>query len=479
MEIRLDYGRTGLTVNLPDDIDVSVLEPQKGTPLQDPSGAVAEAVARPIGTKPLAELARGRRDALVVISDRPADSYGLVLPPILSAIEAGGCPQRIEILVATGLHRANTGRAGGDDEPDIVARYRIRNHVARGRRSTSTSRTDAGPSCGSTAATSMPTSGRHRPDRAAPDGGLPGGRRRRRLRRRGHDAQPAARRCSKRRSARADRRQPVHAELVGIARRVGVDFMCDVTIDRARRLTGVYAGELEEAHAAGVRAVDAHVRAEIDRPADVVITSAAGFRSTTRTTSRSRAWWRRSTSCARRHHHPRGGDHRGIGSAEFQRLLARPRRPTTSWRASPAPASSRSTSGCSSTLPGPPQSRGDRREPRPRRAAADNLLATLAPTVEDALARCRARYGPRPHVAVMPEGPYVLPTVRPKLALGTRGRRRTRWRSAPLRCLHRHVRTGAREAAPSQKPADRTRREDRAARSCARGSSRRRCGSRS
>ncbi|HSP96993.1 MAG TPA: lactate racemase domain-containing protein, partial [Candidatus Dormibacteraeota bacterium] len=80
MEIRLDYGRTGLTVNLPGDVDVSVLEPQKGTPLPDPGAAVAGALDAPIGGRPLAELARGRRDAVVVISDktRPVP-YGIVL----------------------------------------------------------------------------------------------------------------------------------------------------------------------------------------------------------------------------------------------------------------------------------------------------------------------------------------------------------------------------------------------------------------
>jgi nickel-dependent lactate racemase len=137
MKVRLDYGRTGLEVELADDLNVSVLEPAPGTPLADASGAVAAALAAPIGARPLAELARGRRDAVVVISDktRPVP-YGVVLPPILATLEGAGIArERIEILVATGLHRANT-----PDElteminPEVVARYRIRNHVARDQR---------------------------------------------------------------------------------------------------------------------------------------------------------------------------------------------------------------------------------------------------------------------------------------------------------------------------------------------------------
>ena len=52
-------------------------------------------------------------------------------------------------------------------------------------------------------------------------------------------------------------------------------------------------------------------------------------------------------------------------------------------------------------------------------AAAPGLLVSSAPTVEDALARCLQRYGAQAHVAVMPQGPYVLATVRGrKLSLG-------------------------------------------------------------
>src|SRR4030095_8477807 len=134
MVIRLDYGRTGLDVRLPDDLAVSVLEPAKGAPVADPVGAVAAALAAPIGVRPLAERARGGRYAVVVISDktRPVP-YGIVLPPLLKTLEAAGIArERIEILVATGLHRANTvDELRAMINPEVVDRYRIRNHDAR------------------------------------------------------------------------------------------------------------------------------------------------------------------------------------------------------------------------------------------------------------------------------------------------------------------------------------------------------------
>ncbi|HMA47170.1 MAG TPA: nickel-dependent lactate racemase [Frankiaceae bacterium] len=430
MEIRLDYGRSGLTVNLPDDVDVSVLEPQKGTPLPDPSAAVAGALAHPIAAKPLAELARGRRDAVVVISDktRPVP-YGIVLPPVLAALEAGGLtPERIEILVATGLHRANTTEElAAMTSPDIVARYRIRNHVARdAAQHVHLGHTERGTELwidrGYVDADLKVVTGLIEPHLMA---GYSGGRK---------AVAPGCAGVDTMRSLHGAAMleaeigpgliddNPFHAELLGIARRVGVDFLCDVTIDRARRLTGVYAGDLEQAHAAGVRAVEAHVRAELDRPADVVITSAAGF-PLDDTYYQSIKGMVAALNIVRR-----GGTiilaaaiTEGIGSAEFQRLLAE--------TAAPEDFMARITSPGFFTVDQWMMqhlcqvrrkaevivvSHGLAAQP------ATNLLATTAPTVEEALARCRDRYGSRPHVAVLPEGPYVLPTVRGrKLALGT------------------------------------------------------------
>src|SRR4029079_19613600 len=115
---------------------------------------------------------------------------------------------------------------------------------------------------------------------------------------------------------------PFHEELLDVARRVQVDFLCDVTIDRGRRLTGVFAGDLEQAHAAGVRAVEQHVRADLDRPADVVLVSAGGF-PLDDTYYQSIKGMVAPLNIVRR-----GGTivlaaaiTEGIGSAEFQRLL--------------------------------------------------------------------------------------------------------------------------------------------------------------
>src|SRR5882672_8266295 len=111
MQITLDYGRTGLSVNLPDERLVGPLAIRAATPLPDPQAAIEAAIKNPIGTKPLAEIARGRKSACILVCDitRPVPNT-LILPPLLRTIEAAGIARKdIAILIATGLHRPNEG----------------------------------------------------------------------------------------------------------------------------------------------------------------------------------------------------------------------------------------------------------------------------------------------------------------------------------------------------------------------------------
>src|SRR5579885_2217990 len=131
MRIQLDYGRTGLEVNLPDDRVVGPLNIRPAPPLADPEQAIADALNHRIGTPPLAEIARGRTNACILVCDitRPVPNR-LILPPMLRILEQQGIACKdIVILVATGLHRPNEGAELEEMlGPDIVANYRIENH---------------------------------------------------------------------------------------------------------------------------------------------------------------------------------------------------------------------------------------------------------------------------------------------------------------------------------------------------------------
>ncbi|HEC04512.1 MAG TPA: nickel-dependent lactate racemase, partial [Phycisphaerales bacterium] len=67
---------------------------------------------------------------------------------------------------------------------------------------------------------------------------------------------------------------PCHAEALRIARMAGVDFIVNVTIDNNKKITGVFAGELEQAHMAAVEHLRSYATIPIKKRYDVVITQA-------------------------------------------------------------------------------------------------------------------------------------------------------------------------------------------------------------
>ena len=133
--IELNYGRGRLAVDLADAIELRIIRKRQMPVLPDPVTAVQEALAAPVGTPPLAELARGAASACILICDitRPVPN-GLILPPLLRALLAAGlAAERIKIVIATGLHRPNEG---AELEELVGSRWvletvEVANHFAR------------------------------------------------------------------------------------------------------------------------------------------------------------------------------------------------------------------------------------------------------------------------------------------------------------------------------------------------------------
>lgn len=118
MKLTIPYGDGELPFELPEACLMGVVRPGGGLggeadPPAAPSGAdeqaeIRRALAEPIGTPPLAELAAGAGSAAVVVSDvtRPCPSYRF-LPALLAEL-APIAPERVSILFALGGHRAHT-----------------------------------------------------------------------------------------------------------------------------------------------------------------------------------------------------------------------------------------------------------------------------------------------------------------------------------------------------------------------------------
>ena len=108
--ITIPYGKTHLAYDFPYDglltSRVDQLKSEK-TGLE----LVEAAMAAPIGSPKLSELAAGKKTCTVIISDhtRPVPSKD-ILPPVLAALRQGNPDIDITLLVATGFHRPTTTR---------------------------------------------------------------------------------------------------------------------------------------------------------------------------------------------------------------------------------------------------------------------------------------------------------------------------------------------------------------------------------
>ena len=135
MDISLNYGRSQLAVTLPDELDITIIRKPDMPLLADPVAALEAAFANPDGGVALATLAGAAETACILICDitRPVPN-GVILPPLLRTLLATGMnAENISILVATGLHRSNEGDELAELVGDswVMENFRVENHFAR------------------------------------------------------------------------------------------------------------------------------------------------------------------------------------------------------------------------------------------------------------------------------------------------------------------------------------------------------------
>ena len=286
MKIRLAYGKQGLDVEVPDRNLAKVLTLGTIPALPNAPASIEQALRTPIGSAPLAQLARNAKSVCIAVCDitRPVPNK-VLLPPMLKILEGNGIERsKITILIATGLHRPSTP-AERDlmIGPEIVSQYRVVDHRA----SILEEQQYLGATRRNTPvfidkryveADLKLTVGFIEPHLMA---GFSGGRK---LIAPGNAGEETIKTLHSPtflddplcREGSIDH-NPLHHELLEIAGMAGHDFMIDVSLDANRNITGVFAGDPRKAHAAGVQAERGFVRATIDKPADIVITTSAGF----------------------------------------------------------------------------------------------------------------------------------------------------------------------------------------------------------
>ena len=70
---------------------------------------------------------------------------------------------------------------------------------------------------------------------------------------------------------------PIWEEVMEVARIVGSTFLLNVTLNRDKAITGVFAGDLDAAHAAGCAFAKSTAMVPVPRPFDIVITTNSGY----------------------------------------------------------------------------------------------------------------------------------------------------------------------------------------------------------
>ena len=287
MKVALSYGRGTLPVQLAESLNVTVIRKPPMPLLADPTAAVHSALAHPVAASPLIAQARRAQSACILICDitRPVPNGVLLAPLIRTLCDGGLDPARITVLVATGLHRPNIGAELEELVGDswVLKTVRVENHDAR----SDSDHLDLGFTPSGTPvkldrrflrAQLKIVTGLVEPHFMA---GYSGGRKMiapgiahkdtiTTLHSARFMAHPKADNC-------VLDGNPLHREQLAIASMLGSVLATNVVIDEGRRLAFVNFGELLQSHQQAVAFAQKYVQVPVARRFKTVVTSAAGY----------------------------------------------------------------------------------------------------------------------------------------------------------------------------------------------------------
>ena len=267
------FGDESLAIDLPPLWNVVEVGPEDKPPLS--TGVIRETLQQPIGTPTLAEIAKGNTKPVIIIDDltRPTPAADL-LPLLIEELTRVGLPERdITIMLAGGTHPPASvedmvKKVGSALSPAI----RVMAHDSRG------DLVDLGVSPGGLPLQLNRTVmecdlkigvGCIYPH---PIAGFSGGAKiilpaicGVETTRMMHDYLRGSR----------ERGGSIHTELrqdmIAVARQVGLDFIANVTLNHRREISGLFAGDVVQAHEEGVRAAQRMYAVSVLPQADVVV----------------------------------------------------------------------------------------------------------------------------------------------------------------------------------------------------------------
>jgi nickel-dependent lactate racemase len=283
-DVALPYGETTVVARVPDD--ATVLLPAHADALADPRRAARDGVAQPLGCPPLAAIARPGDRAAIVVSDitRPVPN-DVIVPPLLDALASAGVRRDdITVVIGTGLHRPS--RADERERilgAEVLQRCRVVDHDARDGWThdyllTTPRGAEVWVNRAYARADVRILTGFVEPHLFAGYSGggkamLPGICGVESIMA-NHDAQmvghPRATWCT-------TEGNPIFEEMRDVALKSAPSFTLNVTLDERKRITGVFAGELVQAHDAAIAQAARQALRPIPHAFDIVVATNMGY----------------------------------------------------------------------------------------------------------------------------------------------------------------------------------------------------------
>jgi len=284
MKVEIAYGKSEIGINLPGKAHVDVVEPKNIAGLSNQLQAVAEALKKPVGSKPLHELVSPSDQVAIIFSDiTRATPYHILLPALLEELRHLP-PSRITFYCALGTHRPVTekelvsilGR-------EIVDHYRVvQNDSGDPNRHACAGTTISGNNVmldrEILQADLRILTGFIEPHFFAGFSGggkalMPGMAHVETIRYNhsiSHLEDPGAR-------WGITGGNPLWEEIMEAAELAGPVFLLNVTLNRKKEITGIFAGNLREAHKEGCAFARETAMTRLDEPYDIVLTSNSGY----------------------------------------------------------------------------------------------------------------------------------------------------------------------------------------------------------
>ena len=284
MKVELAYGNGHLSVDFPED-RTTVIEPLSVPGLKDERAAVAAALEQPVAAPALRQCIRPSDRVTIVFTDiTRATPNQRIIPWLLEYLDGIVPRDNITLLNALGTHRPNTrSELERMLTPAVVTNYRVLNHESENRGAhvqvgTTRDGTPALINRHLAEADARIITGFIEPHFFAGFSGGPKG------------IMPGAAHLETIMSNHGSRNigdpnavfgvtegNPIWEEMRDIALRVGPSFLLNVALNGQREISGVFAGDLIQAHKAGIAFVRKAAMQPVSRLFDIVVTTNSGY----------------------------------------------------------------------------------------------------------------------------------------------------------------------------------------------------------